>query len=52
MIDREAFEERAAILQYDAGMSKAEAEKKAKSLLEKREMMEKLAKMRGGKMHK
>ena len=29
MIDREAFEERAAILQYDAGLSKAEAESKS-----------------------
>jgi hypothetical protein len=51
MTDREAFEERAAILQYDAGMSKAEAEKKAKALIEKREMLDKIAKMRKNKTH-
>lgn len=51
MIDREAFEERAAILQYDAGMSKVEAEKKAKALIEKREILEKIAKMRENKTH-
>jgi hypothetical protein len=49
MNDREAFEERAAILQYDAGMSKAEAEKKAKALIEKREMLDKIEKMRENK---
>ena len=51
MTDREAFEERAAILQYDAGLSKTEAEKKAKALIEKREMLEKIAKMRENKTH-
>ncbi len=49
MTDREAFEERAALLQYDAGLSKAEAEKKAKALMEKREMLDKIEKMRENK---
>jgi len=45
----EEYEERAAILQYDAGMSKAEAEKKAKALIEKRKMLDKIEKMRENK---
>ena len=31
--EREAFEERAAILQYDAGMTRAEAERRAAEML-------------------
>ena len=41
MIDRnEAFEERAAIMQYDGGMTREEAEARAKADIEKQEASE------------
>ena len=41
----EEYEERAAILQYDAGMTKEQAEKKAKQIIEKRRIIDTIKKM-------
>ena len=41
----EEYEERAAILQYDAGMTKEQAEKKSKQIIEKRRIIDTIKKM-------